>query len=114
MSFAIKKTHQYLGCILGCVVLPQFGWAALQTTPYIAVHSQPQYVGRSAMPYANPQAPKGGDLIRASNGTFDNLNDMNGKGSSTDGVSFKWYDWQGQLPRWGRFYIRFTHEQFFR
>ena len=88
MSFAIKKTHQYLGCILGCVVLPQFGWAALQTTPYIAVHSQPQYVGRSAMPYANPQAPKGGDLIRASNGTFDNLNDMNGKGSSTDGVSF--------------------------
>ena len=62
--------------------------AALQTTPYIALHSQPQYSARSAMPYANPHAPKGGSLSTAANGTFDNLNSMNGKGSAADGVNY--------------------------
>lgn len=62
--------------------------AAMQTTPYIALHGQPQYSGRSAMPYANPHAPKGGYLTTAANGTFDNLNSMNGKGSAADGVNY--------------------------
>ena len=62
--------------------------AAVQTTPYIAIHSKAKYSGLSHMPYANPQAPKGGILSEYSNGTFDNLNSMNGKGSSTDGINF--------------------------
>ena len=62
--------------------------AKLETTPYIAIHRQAQYSAFAAMPYANPNAPKGGYLAQASNGTFDNLNSMNGKGSSTDGVNY--------------------------
>ena len=62
--------------------------AVVQTTPYIALYNTPKYSGLTAMPYANPHAPKGGFLSTASNGTFDNLNSMNGKGSSTDGVDY--------------------------
>ena len=40
------------------------------------------------MPYANPNAPKGGVLSQAAQGTFDNLNSMNGKGSATEGVNY--------------------------
>jgi microcin C transport system substrate-binding protein len=85
MSFARAK---YLGFAWGFSLLTQGLWAAVQTTPYIAIHSQPKYAGLSVMPYANAQAPKGGYLSTASNGTFDNLNSMNGKGSSTDGVEY--------------------------
>ena len=63
-------------------------WAALQTTPYIAIHSQPKYAGLTHLPYANPAAPKGGYLSQSSNGTFDNLNAMNGKGTAADGVEY--------------------------
>jgi len=62
--------------------------AAMQTTDYIALHTTPKYANAQAMPYANPQAPKGGYISTASNGTFDNLNSMNGKGSSTEGVNY--------------------------
>lgn len=72
----------------GAAVLAQGAWAALQTTPFIAVHSAPLYAGFSAMPYANPSAPKGGYLSTSGNGTFDNLNSMNGKGSAADGVNY--------------------------
>ena len=85
MSFARAK---YWGFAWGLSLLMQGLWAAVQTTPYIAIHSQPKYAGLSVMPYANAQAPKGGYLSTASNGTFDNLNSMNGKGSSTDGVEY--------------------------
>ena len=54
-------------------------FAAQQTTPYIAIHSKPKYLAMAAMPYANPNAPKGGVLSQAAQGTFDNLNSMNGK-----------------------------------
>ena len=75
--------------IFACgAALTQGAWAALQTTPFVAVHSAPLYAGLSAMPYANPAAPKGGYLSSSSNGTFDNLNSMNGKGSAADGVNY--------------------------
>ncbi|WP_425917680.1 extracellular solute-binding protein [Acinetobacter sp. TSRC1-2] len=83
MSFALAKRF---GFACGVSLLTQGLWAAVQTTPYIAIHSQPKYAGLSVMPYANANAPKGGYLSTASNGTFDNLNSMNGKGSSTEGV----------------------------
>lgn len=81
-------THQRLGVCMACICMGQTTWAALQTTPYIAIHSQPRYAKHAAMPYANPQAPKGGFLTTASNGTFDNLNSMNGKGSAAEGVNY--------------------------
>ena len=83
MSFAIAKC---LSFAYGMSLLTQALCAAVQTTPYIALHSQPKYAGLAVMPYANANAPKGGYLSTASNGTFDNLNSMNGKGSSTEGA----------------------------
>ncbi len=87
MHWSFAKAKQ-LGFAAGLSVCAQGGFAALQTTPYIALHTQPKYSGLNAMPYANPAAPKGGLLSTASNGTFDNLNSMNGKGSSVDGINF--------------------------
>lgn len=70
--------------VIGCVSL---GHAAKQTTPYIAIRSTPLYAQASAMPYANPKAAKGGEIAYAGNGTFDNLNSMNGKGTAAEGVN---------------------------
>ncbi|MEG0482029.1 MAG: extracellular solute-binding protein [Acinetobacter sp.] len=76
---------------LGFCVIGLVGFnvqAAVQTTAYIAIHNTAQYANAQAMPYANINAPKGGTISMASNGTFDNLNSMNGKGSATDGVNY--------------------------
>ncbi len=62
--------------------------AAPQTTAYIAIRTEPLYAHATAMPYANPKAPKGGEIIFSANGTFDNLNSMNGKGTAAEGVNF--------------------------
>ena len=87
MNSLFVKVYPYV-LALGTAALPQGVWAALQTTPFIAVHSAPKYASLAIMPYANIKAPKGGYLSTASNGTFDNLNSMNGKGSSVDGVNY--------------------------
>ncbi len=84
----ILKSHILKSLILTGMVYCGTSSAAVQTTPYIAIHTTPKYSGLSHMPYANPQAPKGGIMSQASNGTFDNLNSMNGKGSSTAGSNF--------------------------
>lgn len=87
----VRLTSQKVAILLLCLsssMVTQQVWSALQTTPYIAVHSQPQYTKLRAMPYANPQAPKGGYISTAATGTFDNLNSMNGKGSATEGVNY--------------------------
>lgn len=85
MPFAAAKRLIY---ICGISVITQGAWAALQTTPYIAIHSQPKYAGLTHLPYANPAAPKSGYLSQSANGTFDNLNAMNGKGTAADGVEY--------------------------
>ncbi len=72
----------------GLSLFAPLSFAAMQTTPYLAMHVQPKYAQLKAMPYANPNAPKGGMLSQSSLGTFDNLNSMNGKGSSTEGVNY--------------------------
>ncbi len=77
-----------LSLALGLGVFSLSCFAAVSTTPYIAIRTQPKYQALTHMPYANPKAPKGGILIQSSNGTFDNLNSMNGKGSSTDGINY--------------------------
>ncbi|MDU5864812.1 MAG: extracellular solute-binding protein, partial [Acinetobacter sp.] len=73
---------------VGLSVFSQVVFSAQQITPYIAIHSKPKYLTMAAMPYANPNAPKGGVLSRAAQGTFDNLNSMNGKGNATEGVNY--------------------------
>ena len=47
----------------------------------------PKYAQAKSLPYANPQAPKGGILIQAADGSFNNLNSMNGKGMSLKGLT---------------------------
>lgn len=59
-----------------------------QTTPYIAVHTEPLYAQHDVLPYANPFAPKGGYISFSANGTFDTLNQFNGKGTSAQGVNY--------------------------
>lgn len=87
MSLSQATVAKY--CIFLYLYLHTVGLsAAIQTTPYLALHSQPKYQHLAAMPYANPHAPKGGELIQAVQGTFNNLNSMNGKGVSTAGVNY--------------------------
>ncbi len=85
LSFACVSP---IGLALGLCVASLNVDAALQTTAYIAVHNAPQYDKAQVMPYANSNAPKGGYISTASIGTFDNLNSMNGKGSSTEGINY--------------------------
>ncbi len=63
-------------------------WAAVQTTPFLAIRSVAKYTHLNVMPYANAQAPKGGYLTQAVEGTFDNLNAMNGKGTAAEGTVY--------------------------
>ncbi|MFO1354478.1 MAG: extracellular solute-binding protein, partial [Acinetobacter sp.] len=77
-----------LSLLYGLSLFAQFSFAAVHTTPYLAMHVTPKYAQLHAMPYANPNAPKGGVLSQSSLGTFDNLNSMNGKGSATEGVNY--------------------------
>jgi len=77
-----------LSLCYGLSLFAPLSFAVIHTTPYLAMHVQPKYAQLKAMPYANPNAPKGGVLSQSSLGTFDNLNSMNGKGSSTEGVNY--------------------------
>ncbi|WP_332606002.1 extracellular solute-binding protein [Acinetobacter sp. ESBL14] len=77
-----------LGFYMGLSLFVPISFATMQTTPYLAMHVQPKYAKLKVMPYANAHAPKGGILSQSSLGTFDNLNSMNGKGSSTEGVNY--------------------------
>lgn len=74
-----------LSC-LGLLLSSSATWAVPQTTAYLALYGKAQYQHAPFMPYANPEAPKGGHLVRAEIATFDNLNSMNGKGSFAEGV----------------------------
>ena len=61
-----------LSLLYGLSLFAQFSFAAVHTTPYLAMHVTPKYAQLHAMPYANPNAPKGGVLSQSSLGTFDN------------------------------------------
>ncbi|MDS7945533.1 extracellular solute-binding protein [Acinetobacter sp. V110_1] len=84
----MQKLYCQLSLLVGLSVFSQVVFSAQQTTPYIAIHSKPKYLTMAAMPYADPNAPKGGVLSQAAQGTFDNLNSMNGKGNATEGVNY--------------------------
>ena len=77
-----------LGFVLGMGLVDGAVLAKVETTPYIAIHTTPKYAEAKSMPYANVQALKGGMISSAGNGTFDNLNSMNGKGSAVEGSNY--------------------------
>ncbi|MCK4945776.1 MAG: ABC transporter substrate-binding protein, partial [Alphaproteobacteria bacterium] len=53
----------------------------------LAMHGQPLYPENyKHFDYANPAAPKGGDLKASKNGTFDNLNSLVIFGNSAEGL----------------------------
>ncbi len=62
--------------------------AAPVTQNYISTHATPLYQNAPYMPYANPNAPKGGVLSQSSIGTFDNFQTLNGKGTAVDGAGY--------------------------
>lgn len=62
--------------------------AAPITQNYISTHATPLYQNAASMPYANPDAPKGGVLSLSATGTFDNFQTLNGKGSDAAGVGY--------------------------
>ena len=49
----------------------------------LAMHGQPAFAGTTPLPYANPDAPKGGKIELGLQGTFDSLNPFNLKAGST-------------------------------
>ena len=83
-----QQRVKYRVGVLLLALLSSSTWSAVQTVPYIAMHTQPKYTQLKVMPYANAAAPKGGALSRAAQGTFDNLNSMNGRGTETQGVNY--------------------------
>lgn len=67
-------------------LLSSMAYAAPVTQNYITTHENPLYANAPYMPYANPDAPKGGMLALSANGTFDNFQTLNGKGTDAEGV----------------------------
>lgn len=65
-----------------------YAQAAVEVTHAIALHGTPKYPANfQAFAYANPNAPKGGDIRLSGFGTFDSLNPFINKGVSADDVS---------------------------
>lgn len=61
--------------------------ASAQPRHGIAMHGEAKYAeGFTAFDYANPDAPKGGRLTRAAQGSFDSLNPLIVKGQSAPGL----------------------------
>lgn len=76
-----------LGLLISCI--SQLGSAAVEITTGIALHGKPALPANfSAFPYANPQAPKGGDIRQASIGGFDSTNPFINKGNPIDGIDY--------------------------
>src|SRR4051812_40722263 len=68
------------------------GWAAAEATPRhgIAMHGEPKYgPDFDHFDYANPDAPKGGTIRLAVQGTFDSFNPLIPKGNPSAGVAFE-------------------------
>ena len=74
-----------LTLVLGLLVLP--GSALAGPQPGLAMHGEPlEAKGFTHFPYVNPDAPKGGRVTFAVQGSFDSLNPLIVKGAAADGV----------------------------
>lgn len=87
MAICTRQWIPPICAVTGMLMAPAVS-AKVQTFTYLALNSTPRYAYAAAMPYANPHAPKGGMMRFAANGTFDNLNSMNGKGTAAEGVQY--------------------------
>ena len=81
--FSLRRARAWVravgvaGIFLGCAAGPGFAASA----PSIAMHGRPaQPADFGHMPYAHPDAPKGGRLVQGLLGTFDSLNPLIVKG----------------------------------
>lgn len=80
--------------LLAMLLLLSLPAAAQEAAWGIALHGKPKYAaGFTHFDYVNPDAPKGGALNLAANGTFDSLNPFNLKGAGMSaagvGVTFQ-------------------------
>jgi microcin C transport system substrate-binding protein len=62
--------------------------AAIVTSNAIALQGVPLHGRATALPYANPDAPKGGEFSTMAEGTFDSLNALINKGTAVDGTAY--------------------------
>ena len=79
---------------LARVLLASLLLAALPASPQqrgahaIAMHGEPKYpAGFTHFDYVNPNAPKGGELRLAADGTFDSFNPFIARGNAADGAA---------------------------
>lgn len=71
--------------------LPNLSAKTVVTTATIAIKNTAQYDTAEHLPYANPYAPKGGELLMSATGTFNSLNAFIDKGVPATGT-FYLYD----------------------
>ncbi len=71
--------------------IPDLTDPSVTTSVFIAVKNSPQYIDKSFLPYANPNAPKGGELSMSAKGSFNSLNPFIDDGIAATGT-FYLYD----------------------
>ena len=77
---------------LAMLLPPAAAWAAAEPQPVhgIAMHGKPKYgPDFSHFDYTNPNAPKGGTIRLAVQGTFDSFNPFIPKGNPAAGVAYE-------------------------
>ena len=75
------------GCLFLAVLFAAWSPAAAEPVHAIAMHGTPKLSeGFASLPYANPDAPKGGRLRLGMAGSFDSVNPMIVKGEKVAGV----------------------------
>ena len=83
----LKKPLLALAISLTCI---NSGWAKTATEQALTLHGQAKYQSRETpfthFDYVNPDAPKGGSIRMAANGTFDSLNPYINKGTPVTGI----------------------------
>ncbi len=90
-----RPTFSYLAFYLAVLILPFFGIAA-GADDHRVWHTSTSLIGKSKYQdgfthydHVNPDAPKGGTLNAAANGTFDSFNPFIVKGSPAAGVTYQ-------------------------
>ncbi|MEG6509485.1 extracellular solute-binding protein [Methyloligella sp. 2.7D] len=87
MKVLIASRAALLATGLFVVIGAASGAGAAEPQTGIAMHGQPLRQGDfTAFPYVNPDAPKGGRLVLAEQGSFDSLNPLIVKGQYVEGI----------------------------
>jgi microcin C transport system substrate-binding protein len=103
------RTASALALVLVALAAPQHASAAdSQPAHGLAMHGDLKYpAGFTHFEYVNPEAPKGGELRRATTGTFDSFNPFIVKGLPAAGLSYL-----GQSPIYDSLMVRSFDEPF--